>query len=112
MDIIMTEVEIISRLDHPNIVKIERVYENDQYIFIEMELLTGGTLEEHIENVGTLSDAQASSIMKQIFTAAQYLHDKAIVHRDMKPENVVFATKRRDVIKLIDFGLSSTIDAT
>ena len=57
MDIIMTEVEIISRLDHPNIVKIERVYENDQYIFIEMELLTGGTLEEHIENVGTLSDA-------------------------------------------------------
>ena len=108
----MTEVEIISRLDHPNIVKIGRVYENDQYIFIEMELLTGGTLENHVDNVGPLSDNQASSIMKQIFVAVQYLHEQGIVHRDMKPDNVVFATKRRDIIKLIDFGLSSTIDAT
>lgn len=54
---VMTEATIISRLDHPNIVKIGRVYENDQYIFIEMELLTGGTLEEHVDNVGPMSDS-------------------------------------------------------
>lgn len=56
-DMVMTEATIISRLDHPNIVKIGRVYENDQYIFIEMELLTGGTLEEHVDNVGPMSDS-------------------------------------------------------
>jgi calcium-dependent protein kinase len=108
---IMAEVFFISNLSHSNIVKYGAVYESDRHLFIETELLSGGTLEEMIDRRGNVPDKMAAIIMRQIFSAVSYLHEKNIVHRDIKPENIMFVNSKEYKVKLIDFGLSGKIDS-
>ena len=106
----MEEVNILSSLDHPNIVKYRTARENSKYFFIEMELLKGGSLKELLET-RRFSELEAAQIMKQIFSALQYIHEKDTVHRDIKPENILFTTEGFDKIKIIDFGLSAKFES-
>ena len=107
------EVEIISRLDHPNIIKLYEMYEDAKRYYIVSELCTGGELFDYITSKGHLSEILAADIMRQLLSAVSYCHQNHIVHRDLKPENLLLDTPPRDSqplnIKVIDFGTSCLI---
>lgn len=107
----ISEVDILSRLDHPHILKLYELYEDANKYYVVSELLTGGELFDYVIKMGHLSEVSAAKIMFQVLSAVVYCHSNGVVHRDLKPENLVLESSpdaSRDLcIKLIDFGTSS-----
>ena len=110
------EVEILSKLDHPNILKLCELYEDTLRYYVVSELLTGGELFDYVIKLGHLSESTAAKIMQQIFSAVTYCHQNGIVHRDLKPENLLLESPPQEgkeiIIKIIDFGTSSLFNPT
>lgn len=109
MEKLKTEIYIMGQLDHPNIVRLEEVYESPETIYLVQELCTGGDLFERLEEQSDYhyGEAECARLVKQMLNAVKYLHTKGIVHRDLKLENFLFSSKNTDSdLKLIDFGLS------
>ena len=102
------EINLLKNLEHPNIVKYYDYFQEEDYIYLMMEYLDGGTLKQYIINNNNISEDDARIIIKQLLKALSYLHYTCdICHRDIKPENIMF--KEKDDInnlKLLDFGLS------
>lgn len=104
------EAEAASVLTHPNVVSVvdvDRTHEGTPYIVAE--LLEGEQLGEHLDRVGRLSPGRAVAIVRQICRALEVAHERGIVHRDMKPENVFLAGDLQQV-KVLDFGISKLGD--
>lgn len=105
----LKEIELLSQLDHPNIIKVyEYFVENNNY-YVVQELCKGGELYEQIYQIDSFTEKSAASIIKQLFSAVYYLHSLNIVHRDLKPENIMLESTSSDdfSIKLIDFGTAN-----
>lgn len=103
----LNEINALKTLDHPNVIKLFEIYEDDEYVYLVMEYLSGGELFEYIVDQEYLDERQTANIFKQILHAILYCHKNAICHRDLKPENFMFESKSKDAnLKLIDFGLS------
>jgi len=100
------EIEILSKVDHPNIVRMHAIFDTSESLFIVMELMEGGELYEEIIQRSSFTEAEAAVIVKQLLEALVYLHHKQIVHRDLKLENLLLAKKGELIVKLADFGLS------
>ena len=101
-----TEIKILSMVDHPNIVRLFEVIEDDKYFNLLQELCTGGELLTKSQNT-QLKEKEIARIFNQIMSAVAYCHDKGIVHRDLKLENILFASEAPDSpIKIIDFVFS------
>ncbi|KND02797.1 CAMK protein kinase [Spizellomyces punctatus DAOM BR117] len=102
------EIAILMGLRHPNIVSINGVYDEAQYVYIVLELVQGGELFDAIVEHRKFSESVARKVMFQLFSALKYLHDRGITHRDLKPENILLVS--RDLadlrIKISDFGLA------
>ena len=85
----MREADILRQLNHDNIVKFVRMIESETRVFLVMELISGGQLQEYIkeryQNGNPLNDEEASTIMRGIFSALLHIHSKDIIHRDLKP---------------------------
>jgi calcium-dependent protein kinase len=97
------------QLDHPNIVRIEEVYESSNEIYIVQELCLGGDLFDRLDEQPDFhyNEVQCARLVKQMLSSVRYLHSKGIIHRDLKLENFLFSsTKTESPIKMIDFGLS------
>ena len=105
---IHNEIKYLKLLNHPNIIKIFEVIENDFSFFIVMEYATGGELFNYIVLKEKLSERETSFFFFQIIQGVRKIHEKKICHRDIKPENLLLS--RKNVIKIIDFGLSSEYD--
>lgn len=105
---IKIEIEIMKICQHPNIVKFEDHYEDINNIYIVCEYLRGGNLSSYLINQGyLLTENQIKEIAKQIGQGLTYLHNKGIIHRDIKPDNIIICNKNKHpVFKIIDFGLS------
>lgn len=106
------EINIISVLDHPNIVRLYESFQDRRTIYLVMELCDGGELFERIVDAGSFSEAEAAQCVKQMLLAINYLHQNLIIHRDLKPENWLVATKgpvEKSTLKLIDFGISKRL---
>ena len=103
---IINEVTALKNLDHPNIIKLYEVYEDEDWIYLVQEFCEGGELFDYIANRDHLSEKESANIFKQIMQSIIYCHKNRICHRDLKPDNFMFATKDGSTIKLIDFGLS------
>eukprot|EP00754_Rhynchopus_humris_P025434 Rhum_TRINITY_DN14945_c6_g1::Rhum_TRINITY_DN14945_c6_g1_i1::g.130917::m.130917/K08794/CAMK1; calcium/calmodulin-dependent protein kinase I len=105
-----TEVKILMNVKHPNIVSLLDVFEDDDKLYLIMELMTGGELFDKICNdyPNGYSEKQAADLTRQIIEAVKYLHGKGIIHRDLKPENLLFSHPDDDSaqIKISDFGLA------
>ena len=97
--------------DHPNIIKLYEVYEDNRYIYLIMECCSGGELFDRIldriNSKNLYTEKQACHIFKQMVSAICYCHSQKICHRDLKPENLLFLNSSEDSpLKVIDFGLS------
>jgi calcium-dependent protein kinase len=106
---LIDEVNIISELDHPNIVKYYESYEDDNYLNIVMEYLEGNDLFKLISSrkSNKFTEKDMAEIITNLFKALSYIH-KNIVHRDIKPENILFSDDESlGTLKIIDFGLST-----
>ena len=106
-DDLVKEVDIISGLDHPNIIKFYEIY-HDKYCFhIVMELCQGKEVFDNIANHGYFPEKKVVNIILKVLLAIAHCHSRGITHRDLKPENILFESLKPDAeIKLIDFGLS------
>ena len=108
---VKTEVEILKIAQHPNIIRLYDVFENEKYIYIIMEYCGGGDLFSYIEKRGfQLKESRAAEIIHKLSTALYYLHQYGIIHRDLKPENILMTNEKDDAdIRLLDFGLGKII---
>ena len=106
---IINEINILMKLDHPNIVKIFEFYITDTKYYLITEYCPCGSLFNFINNNnGPFTEIQASYIMHQLFSAVNYCHKMKIIHRDIKPENILINKNQNGFveIKLCDFGTS------
>ena len=107
---IKRELDILSTIDHPNIVRFYHCYEDEKFFHIVMEYCSGGELLDKLLQKGYIDEAECVAIFAKLIGAVKYLHEHGIVHRDLKPENLLFSDKTQEAeIKLIDFGLSRKI---
>lgn len=113
----MEEINILSKMDHPNIIKLFEVFEDKRYVYLVMEECIGGELFDKIidklQNDTIFTEREAAKIFKQVMSAVCYCHKEGICHRDLKPENLLLLNKKDDSpIKVIDFGLSNIFKDT
>ena len=109
-NLLKSEVNILSNLDHPNIVKYFGTFEDEFFIHIVMEYLKGHDLYKIIslKNYTGFDEKNMCQITQQLLKALSFIHSKNIIHRDIKPENILFSHKRNySTLKLIDFGLAT-----
>ena len=99
------ESKAIAVLSHPNIVKVYDVSLGDKLQYIVMEYVEGITLKEYIEQQGVIPWKEAVHFTTQILRALQHAHDKGIVHRDIKPQNIMML--RDGTVKVEDFGIAA-----
>jgi calcium-dependent protein kinase len=103
------EIFIMCQLDHPNIVRLEEVYESENEIYLIQELCLGGDLFDRLDEQSDFhyTEAACARLVKQILSSVRYLHSKNIIHRDLKLENFLFSSADADSeLRMIDFGLS------
>ena len=98
------ESKAVALLSHPNIVRVYDVSFADRVQYIVMEYIDGITLKEYIEHKGVLDWKEAVYFTVQILHALQHAHDKGIVHRDIKPQNIMLL--KDGSIKVTDFGIA------
>jgi len=110
VDFVRREIAILRRLDHPTICRLYETFEDDKAIYLVMEFIDGRELFDEIveRGAGELDERQASNIMRQVLCALQYCHVRSVMHRDLKPDNIMVAAHcgLRPEVKLIDFGLA------
>ncbi|XP_032899706.1 serine/threonine-protein kinase Chk2 isoform X2 [Amblyraja radiata] len=107
---VATEIEILKKLDHPCIIRIEEVFDFDDSFYIVLDLMEGGELFDRVACSKGLKEQTAKLLFYQMLLAVQYLHDNNITHRDLKPENVLLQSNEENcLLKITDFGLSKIV---
>jgi len=114
LDQVKKEVMIFLSLDHPNIARLEDVFDCNTEIHLVMEKLEGGELFQRLVDRGAYAEGVAADACRSMCYAVAYLHSHQppVVHRDLKPENFLYAKKDSNDLKLIDFGLSTFWDSS
>jgi len=103
------EVEILTKVNHPNIVRLYDIIESETRLYLIMELVTGGELFDKIVAKGYYSEKDACLVIKHVVGAIKYLHEQRIAHRDLKPENLLLKGKDDTQVMISDFGLSRVL---
>ena len=103
------ELEIMKKLTHPHIVKLLDWQDQNHHLYIIMEYVKHGDLLRFATFDTSMPEAMAQSVTRQTCHALRYLHDQGVVHRDVKPDNILIASLNPFVIKLSDFGLSKMV---
>ncbi len=108
------EARLVARLSHPNIVTVHDANEQNGHLYIVMQLIDGGTLKQRIDQLqlqGLVMDAvDAVRIFNQLADALTYAHDQGIIHRDVKPVNVLMDRAGRPILS--DFGIAKVLAST
>lgn len=101
------ELHILSRLQHPYVIRLEEVFKSSSRLFIVMELASGGEMYDRVVAKGRYSEQEARQALKMLLSGLAYLHSIRVTHRDLKPENLLYADNRPESRLLItDFGLA------
>ncbi|KAJ3450205.1 receptor for activated protein kinase c rack1 [Anaeramoeba flamelloides] len=125
---IKREIKLMESMDHPNIVKLYEAYRIKNHLYLVMEYCDRGDLEKEIETRSHFDESSAKKIFFQIVSALKYMHGKSLIHRDIKPQNILLCspkckTKKREkqknnkneeknnfeddlIVKIADFGLA------
>lgn len=99
------ESQAVAMLSHPNIVSVYDVSHSDDVEYIVMELIDGITLKQYLQKKGTLDPSEVLEFTIQIAKALEHAHGKGIIHRDIKPQNIMLL--KNGMIKVADFGIAS-----
>ena len=107
---IVNEVSVLNQIDHPNIVKYFETYDDKKWLYLVMEYVNGKTLLQEIadSDIDEFTEKKAAGYMEKIFYAVNHCHAQNIIHRDIKPDNVMIS--KNGQIKLIDFGLATQVN--
>ena len=105
---LFNEIQIISRLNHKNIIHVEKILEDQNNYYIIMEYCEKGELFDYIVNKERLNPAEASLFFYQLINGVEYIHKQGFAHRDLKPENLLLTKEK--ILKIIDFGLCHDFD--
>jgi len=101
----LKEARMLQQADHPNIIKVIDIFQDEQNAAIVTEFCKGGELLDRIQENGSLSENQVASYVKQLASALTYLHSRKIIHRDLRPDVCAFLNKDEDsCLKIVDFG--------
>lgn len=108
----ISEVRRLGSIDHPNVVKVNEVFEANNTAYYVMELLEGQSLKDYVTQRGCLTVDETMSILRPVIDAVGFLHTNHITHLDIKPVNIMLTTDDHDHPRpvLIDFGLSKHFD--
>ncbi|KAJ8886799.1 hypothetical protein PR048_013011 [Dryococelus australis] len=110
-ELIRKEIDIMNQLHHPKLINLHDAFEDDDEMVLIFEFLSGGELFERITAEGyTMSEAEVINYMTQICEGVKHMHEKNIIHLDIKPENIMCQTRNSTNVKLIDFGLATKLD--
>jgi calcium/calmodulin-dependent protein kinase I len=102
------EIQILQLTNHQNIVSVKEVFYCKNYVYLVMDLMTGGELFDRIVTKDHYSEQEAKTALQQIVVAINYCHEKNIVHRDLKPENILYQSPAdNSPLKIADFGLAT-----
>lgn len=104
------EAQSATSLAHPNIVSIYDVGEEDSIYYIVMEYVDGFTLKQYIQKYYPIPVDEALDIMRQITAAISHAHHNGIIHRDIKPQNILI--DKEGTVKITDFGIALALSAT
>lgn len=104
------EARAMAQLTHPNLVNVYDFGSDGDHLFLIMELITGGTLRELLAERGPMPPHAAAAVMRSVLTGLSAAHASGLVHRDIKPDNVLINGDHR--VKLADFGLVRTASAS
>ena len=111
LDQFYVEIKVLKTLNHPNIIKLVDTNESPERIYMVMEVMKGGELFDYVVEKGTLSEEEASILVRKITSAVAHMHSQDIIHRDLKPENLLLTNKGLNAeVKLIDFGLAKVMN--
>jgi len=105
------EIEILKVCQHPSIIRLLDIFENETDIYLVMEYMKGGDLFDYLQRRDfTVKESLACNFAHQIATAIFYLHSYGVAHRDLKPENIIVSDdSETPEIKITDFGLSKIV---
>ncbi|KAL4466496.1 hypothetical protein ABPG72_016637 [Tetrahymena utriculariae] len=110
------EIDILKQLDHPSILKMYEFYQDKKNFYIITEIVKGGELFDKIVDINQFNEVDAAYIFNQIISVVQYIHEKKIMHRDLKPDNVLLEydsssqNSTKYSIKVIDWGSATFFD--
>jgi serine/threonine protein kinase len=102
IDRFLQEARQLARFQHPNIVRVIDIFQENNTAYTVMEFVNGETLKERIQRTGALEEKEAMLLINQLLDAVEAVHAKGMLHRDIKPENILISPEGRVV--LIDFG--------
>jgi serine/threonine-protein kinase len=105
----LREIRLVARLDHPRIASLIDFGEQDWIVYYVMEFLPGPTLKEHLRRVRRASISDTLRIADDILWALEYAHEQGVVHRDVKPDNIVLSPRGAT---LLDFGIARAVVAS
>lgn len=107
------ELAVLRMLNHQNIVQIYDIFDSARETYVVMEYLAGGELLDMITESDHLSEKNSKQVIREVLQAVQYLHARGIVHRDVKPENILCVNRAWPLrVKLTDFGLSKFVGSS
>ena len=106
----IAEARNMFRMSHSNIVRVIDLIDEEECVAFVMEYIEGGTLKEHLDKNGKLSNEEIKALLLQMSEALCYVHQQGFVHRDVKPSNYMICANNQ--VKLLDFGIAKNTDMT
>lgn len=109
--LIRKEIDIMNQLHHNKLIRLHDAFEEEDEMVLIYEFMSGGELFERITDENyRMSEAEAAHYMRQIIEGIKHMHEKNIIHLDIKPENIMCQKKNSNLVKIIDFGLATKLD--